>query len=118
MEYGVELLWQPSAEIVAHTLGFGTIEHPDRPREPGVAQVPRRHLFEKHRAVVLFGVLDQSRILLGIEELILGDATVAPRIFCGPASQLDELADDFVPARFAAVSRCNEAVDLRVRAEM
>ena len=38
MEYGVELLWQPGVEIVAHTLCFGTIDHPDRPLEPNVAE--------------------------------------------------------------------------------
>src|SRR6202040_3088323 len=83
-----------------------------------VAQVPRRHLFEKHRAVILFGVFDQSGILLSVEELILRDAIVAPRVLRGPTPQLDKLADHFVPARFAAVRGCDETVDLRVWAEM
>ena len=38
VEYGVELLCQPRLEIVAHTLGFGTIDHPDRPLEPSIAE--------------------------------------------------------------------------------
>src|SRR5438270_10365903 len=38
MEYSVELICQPRLEIVAHTLGFGTIDHPDRPLEPGIAE--------------------------------------------------------------------------------
>src|SRR5438552_11334749 len=79
-----------------------------------VAQVPRRYVFEKHRAVVLFGVLDQSCILLCVEEFILGDATVAPRVFGGPTSQFDELPDDCIPARFAAIGGGDETVDLRV----
>ena len=43
-----------------------------------VAQVPRRHFAEKHRAVILFGILDQAGILLGVKELVLRDASIAP----------------------------------------
>src|SRR5689334_8691333 len=35
VEHGVELICQPRLEIVAHTLGFGTIDHSDRPLQPG-----------------------------------------------------------------------------------
>jgi hypothetical protein len=49
-----------------------------------VAQVPRGYLFEKHGAVILFGVLDQSRILLGIEEFMLRHTTIAPYVLRGP----------------------------------
>ena len=38
MEYRVELICQARLEIVAHTLGFGTIDHPDRPLEPSIAE--------------------------------------------------------------------------------
>ena len=65
-----------------------------------VAQVPRRHLLEEHRAVVCLGVLHQAGVLLGVEELILGHVTIASRILHGPALQLDELADDLLLARF------------------
>ena len=35
---GIELLWQPRVEVVAHALGFGAIDDPDRPLEPRIAQ--------------------------------------------------------------------------------
>src|SRR4051794_27403417 len=38
MEYGVELICQPRLEIVAHTLGFGTVDHSDRPLELGITE--------------------------------------------------------------------------------
>src|SRR5437868_5980723 len=63
-----------------------------------VAQVPRRYVFEKHRAVVFFGVLDQFGILLGVEELILRDAAFSPPLFRRPSSHLDGLINHFTPA--------------------
>src|ERR1700730_2175515 len=35
---GIELLLQPRLEVVAHALGFGAVDHPDGPLEPGIAQ--------------------------------------------------------------------------------
>ena len=83
-----------------------------------VAQVPRRDLLEKHRTVVRFGVLHQAGVLLGVEELVLGHATVAARVLHGPALQLDELADHFLFARFGEAGARDETVDLRVFAEV
>src|SRR5437016_6789492 len=34
---GIELLWQPSLEVVAHALGFGAVDYADRPLEPRIA---------------------------------------------------------------------------------
>src|SRR5689334_16249096 len=38
MEHGIELICQPRLEIVAHTLGFGAIDYPDRPLQQGVTE--------------------------------------------------------------------------------
>jgi hypothetical protein len=55
------------------------------PDHVAVAQVPRRHLLEEHRAVVRLGILHQASILLGVENLVLHDAAIALRVFHGPA---------------------------------
>src|SRR6202023_3564236 len=83
-----------------------------------VAQVPRRHFAKKHRPVIFFGVLDHARILLGVKELLLRDASIALRVLGGTAAQLDELADDLVFARSVEVAGGDETIDLRVRTEM
>ncbi len=83
-----------------------------------VAQVPRRHFAEKHRPVIFFGVLDHARILLGVKELLLRDASIALRVLGGTAAQLDELADDLVFAGSVEVAGGDETIDLRVRTEM
>jgi hypothetical protein len=83
-----------------------------------VAQVPRRHFPEKHRAVILFGVLDQAGILLGVKEFILPGAIITPGVFGGATLQLDELPDHLVFAGFVEVGGGEETIDLRVRAEM
>src|ERR1700681_3864085 len=38
VKYGVELVRQPRLEVVAHPLGFGTVDHPDCPFELGITQ--------------------------------------------------------------------------------
>ena len=41
----------------------------------------------EHRAVVLFGVLHQPRVLLGVEELVSGDPSIASRVFSRSPAQ-------------------------------
>jgi hypothetical protein len=49
-----------------------------------VAQVPALHPPAEHSAVILFGILDHTSILLGKEELIRIQTTVAVKPFaCG-----------------------------------
>src|SRR5919106_2477740 len=96
-------------------MGFQRLQRLDH---VAVAQVPRRHLLEEHRAVVRLGILHQARVLLGIEHLILRHATIAPRVLGGPALQLDQLADDLLLARLGDAGTGDEAVDLGVLAEL
>ena len=42
MEHRIELAGQPRPEIVALPLGFGTVDHTDRPLEPSDAQLLRQ----------------------------------------------------------------------------
>ena len=66
-----------------------------------VAQVPGRCGTAEHRAVVLLGVGDHGRVLLGEEVAILGDEPVTPKVVAGAAAQLDELFEHAPPARLA-----------------
>ena len=82
-----------------------------------VAQVLRRHLRQEHRAVIRFGVLDQAGVLLGVEKLVLGHATVELRVLRGLALQFDQLTDDFLLARFGQTSAGSVPVNLRILAK-
>jgi hypothetical protein len=83
-----------------------------------VADIPRRMTAAEHRAVILFGVLRQPRILLGEKELLLGDAAVEVGVFTGAAFQIDKLLDDGVLARFDNTCRHRVAVRMRVAGKM
>ena len=87
-----------------------------------VAQIPRRHILKKHRAVVAFGVFYQSRILFGKEQLVFRDPGAAQGLCHGlfhrALMHVDQLSDDLITARSVGVGGRNKAVDLRVRAEM
>ena len=54
----------------------------------------------KHGAVILLGILDQPRILLGVKILILWNPTVTTGILRSLATKLHQLVDDFVLAGF------------------
>src|SRR5437762_823705 len=56
-----------------------------------VAQIPGFYLTAEHRAVILFSVLHNSSIMLGVEELILLDAPIATCEIGGSPAQFDEL---------------------------
>lgn len=63
-----------------------------------VAQVPRGDSATEHLAVIALGVLNEPRVLLGREELVRGDPTVAAGVVGGVSAQLDQLADDLLLA--------------------
>src|SRR5207237_9346593 len=60
-----------------------------------IAQGPRRDVVAEHRAVVFLSVLDDTGVLLRIEELILGDDSVVPQQDIPLALHLEELAHRF-----------------------
>ena len=90
----------------------------ERLRHVAVAQVPRRDPAAEHRAVVLLGVHDQPRVLLGVEVLVLGDAAVAARVLAGARCSSMSWLDHLVFARLAEVEASGVAVRLRVLAEV
>ena len=73
----------------------------ERVRHVTVAQVPGRRVAGEHRPVVLLGVGDDGRVLLGEEVVVLGHGAVARQVLAGPPAQLDELLDDPAPAGLA-----------------
>ena len=64
-----------------------------------VAKIPREHAPAEHRAVIVFGVLHESGILLGEEERVLREAPVPPDVLGRRSTQLDELLHDLPLAR-------------------
>jgi hypothetical protein len=58
-----------------------------------VAEVPGGDPPAEHRAVVGLRVLHGPRVLLRVEQLVLGDEPVAPCVLQGVALQVDELLD-------------------------
>lgn len=74
-------------------------QQPERFRHVPVAEVPRLDAVSNGRAVVRLGVLDDARILLGIEGRVGIESAIAPRVFAGGALQLDQLGDDLTLAR-------------------
>ena len=71
----------------------------ERARHVPVTEIPRRDLRSVHLLVVLLGVAHEPGVLLGKEELVVGDPTVTTEIGVGPPSQLDQLGHDLVLAR-------------------
>ncbi|HEY3393084.1 MAG TPA: hypothetical protein VGK58_10275, partial [Lacipirellulaceae bacterium] len=60
-------------------------------RHVAVAQVPGQDVAKVHRAVVFLRIHHEARILLGKEQLVLGNAPVAASTLRRAALQLDEL---------------------------
>src|SRR5438105_425529 len=67
-----------------------------RPCHMLVTQVPRGNMFAEHRAVIFLGIFDQPCVLLGIEKIIFGYATIAVSILGSMLLQLDELVNDII----------------------
>ena len=116
----------PTWELCSHTTTLArrswwsrwVDERVERGGHVAVAEVPRRHLGAVHLLVVLLGVADEARVLLGEEELVLGDPAVAAQVCVRPAAQLDELGDDLVLARDRARVRERVAVRLPSRTDV
>jgi len=83
-----------------------------------VAKVPRRGLGSIHLLVVLFGVADQTSVLLCEEEFVVGDPAITPQIGVGPPPQLDELGHDFVLARNRIRERESVAIGLPLASDL
>ena len=83
-----------------------------------VPQVPGRHPAPEHRAVVLLRRLDRPGILLGVEQLVLGEQPVTPGVLHGVTLEVDELVDRLPFAGVAGPECCLVAVRLRVLAEV
>src|SRR5713101_6435253 len=76
-----------------------------------IAQVPGRNPPAEHRPVVLLG---RPRILLCVEQLVLGDQAVPARVLRGMPLQVDELLDYRLLAFLARPESRSEPVDLGV----
>jgi hypothetical protein len=61
-----------------------------------IAFVPGFDPAAEHRAVVLFRIFYEPRVLLREEKFVVRDAAVAARINPGALAQLDELAEGFL----------------------
>src|ERR1044072_6586668 len=83
-----------------------------------VAHVPRVDPAAKHRTVILLRILDEPRVLLGIEELVARNAPVAVGEFRGATPQLNQLLDDGRLARLGRVVGGSVRVRGRVLAEV
>ncbi len=59
-----------------------------------VPQIPGVHSPLKHTAVILFGVSHKSGILLGREEIVLGDLSVPMKILISPLLQIFQLLNN------------------------
>src|SRR5262245_5786666 len=81
-------------------------------------QVPRGDPTTKHRAVVLLSVLDQTRVLLGIEKLVRRHASIAPGIRRSATLEFEKLADHFICARLAQAKAGGIAICLGVFTEV
>ncbi len=55
-------------------------ERIERAGHMAVSQIPRGDLSSVHLLVVLLGVAHQTSVLLGEEELVVGDPPVTPKI--------------------------------------
>jgi hypothetical protein len=85
----------------------------ERLRHVPVAQVPRFVAAAEHRAVVLLGVADQARVLLGGEELLARGIAIDARERRRAALQVHELLDHRLLAGLVASAR-REPVVLRI----
>ena len=95
------------------------IERVERLDHVAVAQVPRRDVAAEHRAVVALGVLHQPRVLLGVEDVVLGERAARSPLLGGAPAQLDRAARPPPPRTAASSPRpVGIAVGLAVLAEV
>ncbi len=87
-------------------------------RHVPVAEVPGRDLGPVHLLVVLLGVTNEQRVLLGEEQVVLGDPAVPAEVGVPAATELEELRHDLVLAGQRAFVRECVAVRLTVDAEV
>src|SRR5947207_15900077 len=79
-----------------------------------VAQVPGGSASFKHRAVIAFGIRDQTRILLRIKELRSRALAICLHHIAGAPSQFHQLSYDLVFTRLAHSLFGGVTVELRV----
>ena len=84
----------------------------------GVSQVPRRDAPLKHGAVILLGVEDEARVLLGLEIIVLRHPSVPGGVLGGAAAELHELRHHLLFAGLAESESRRIAVGLHVLPEM
>ena len=87
-------------------------------RHVGVPQVPGGDVGGEHRPVVLLGVGDQARVLLGVELVVLGGEPVAAQVTDRVAMQLQQLLDHAAPAGLADPQADRPSVLLALAAEV
>ncbi len=87
-------------------------------RHMAIAQVPGVHTALKHRAVILFSVLDQPCVLFRGEELILGDLPVPMHILVGSPLQILKLLHHIFLTGLREIESGGIAVGLLVLAKM
>src|SRR3954454_7166487 len=83
-----------------------------------VAQIPGLIAAFEHRPIVLLGIPDQPRVLLGNEVLISSNSTVAARVLSGSTTQIDQLRHDVVFTRARGPDRRSICVGLCVFCEI
>ena len=108
-QYHLGLLPLPREMLHQRIQGLGHVH---------VAEVPGRDSSPKHRAVILFRVLYQARVLLGVEEIVSRDAPISPGVLPGAPLKVDQLSDDFGFAGMAEPEPGGIAVLLRIFPEL
>src|SRR3954471_22025456 len=83
-----------------------------------VAQIPGLIAPFEHCPVVLLGIPDQSRVLLGKEVLISSNSTVSGRVLSSSTTQIDQLRHDVVFTRARGSDRRSICVGLSVLCEI
>jgi len=87
-------------------------------RHVAIPQIPSIHSAPKHGPVIFFCIADESGILLGGEELVLGDVSIPMQVFIGAALQINELLDHLPLAGLRHTETRGIAVRLFVLAEV
>src|SRR4051794_11162857 len=89
-----------------------------RLRHMPIAQVPRIDPAAIHRSVILFSIPDETSILLGREELLFSDLSIAVHVLPGSALEFHKLLNNVVFAGVAFIHARGKAVRLRVFSEV
>jgi hypothetical protein len=63
------------------------------------AQIPRFGAIADHRAIVLFRVAHEARVLFRTKILVFGDLTMPACLLRGPPTQIHELGNHLILAR-------------------